>query len=109
MAVFPSPCSLFLAHELVPQYPHVDDVPVAAVPVHVLTQAALLAEAHLAVAGDGPLVELEDLQVHPVQVHLLEGEAQQRAQGGGAGVVPWSRVWYSEGRTARQGGSEPGW
>src|SRR3989304_9023538 len=79
-----SSCSPLLAVErleLVAQDAHDDGVPVAAFAVAVLAQPAFDLEAALLVAGDGAIVELERVEPDTVQVHLVEGEAEQRDDG----------------------------
>src|SRR3989304_5855675 len=67
--------------ELVGEEGHDDGVPVAAVGVAVLAQAARLDEAALAVAGDGAGVALVRVEHDATEVHLVEGEAKEGEDG----------------------------
>src|SRR2546422_4850946 len=80
-------CPAMQCLELAVEHTHPDDVPVAAILEIVLSITALQYEAALAVAGLRALVELEDTQRHLVQVHLVEGESQQRQHRVGAVAV----------------------
>ena len=65
------------ALELVPQHPHVDDVPPPAVQQDVLAPTALVAEPELLVQLHRALVETAGREPYAVQVELVEGVAQR--------------------------------